>query len=342
MPNNPQEFNIETLSQSIKEWLGSKSLTYMIINLNQRLGLRGVKMGIIPDIILDLVEKKLKPQDALERVGDDLDVGPSKASAIVKEIEETMLRPIDLSLRRDLGIDVSLIYKTSISRHPERSEGSRDSSAMPQNDKKVPISRKVPLIETAEAAHPVKSYPPKTPTERESAGGTFNGTGPSVTSPFKTPQVKPTPPPAPIPPPPTPLVRPTPPPPPPAPPPMPPQPPAPPKAEIATPPAPLPQPKPPVKPIPPPPPPAPPIKPTPLPSPAPSKPPATPPIPIQKPSKLSLPVEAPTKKESDSGALYEPPPIGTEIKRPEIPNSPDQKEKIKLEVNKRPKWGNGN
>lgn len=114
MPNNTTEpiLNIDTLPEKIGDWLGSDSITYLIIDLNKRLGLKGVAIGIVPDIIIDLVAKKLPPGELIPRIGRDLNVDLHIALTVAQEIEERMLRPIEAQLRTELGIDIKLAYWT--------------------------------------------------------------------------------------------------------------------------------------------------------------------------------------------------------------------------------------
>lgn len=101
---------LETMPEAIGNWLGSSELTYLIINLNRRLGLGGVKIRIIPELILKLYFKKIAPENLAENVAKQLGVSKDIAQTIAKEMEEKMLRPIELPLRRGLGIDIKKIY----------------------------------------------------------------------------------------------------------------------------------------------------------------------------------------------------------------------------------------
>ncbi len=109
---------LETMPENIREWLGSNALLYLIINLNRRLGLQGIKSAVVPDLILQIAIKELRPKDLPDKLSKELGLGREMAFNITKEIEEKMLRPIEVSLRNELGVDIKEIYITPIPKAP--------------------------------------------------------------------------------------------------------------------------------------------------------------------------------------------------------------------------------
>lgn len=101
---------IEKLPVAVWDWLVSSELTYSIINLNRRLGFDGVKIAVIPDLIMQLALKELPPEKLASSLAKELGLDSAKAAAMAKEIEEKMLHPIEVPLRNELGIDIKKIY----------------------------------------------------------------------------------------------------------------------------------------------------------------------------------------------------------------------------------------
>ncbi|TSC82524.1 MAG: hypothetical protein G01um101419_570 [Parcubacteria group bacterium Gr01-1014_19] len=142
---------LETMPESIREWLGSNSLLYLIINLNNRLGLQGIKSAVVPDLILQIAIKELRPKDLPDRLSKELGLDREMAFNITKEIEEKMLRPIEVPLRNELGVDIKEIYA-------EKLQAPRIAAipAMPNQPIYKPAANPTPAI-------PVRPTPPPTP-----------------------------------------------------------------------------------------------------------------------------------------------------------------------------------
>ncbi|MEK7654084.1 MAG: hypothetical protein AAB345_02265, partial [Patescibacteria group bacterium] len=131
-PAPPAQDWLEIMPANIREWLGSNALLYLIINLNKRLGLEGIKSAVVPDLILQVAIKELRPKDLPEKLSKGLGVSGDVAFNITKEIEEKMLRPIEVPLRNELGIDIKEIYAAPTPKLPPPSisplPGSRNST----------------------------------------------------------------------------------------------------------------------------------------------------------------------------------------------------------------------
>ncbi len=101
---------LETMPEAIQDWLGSAALTYLIMDLNRRLGLDGVKISTIPYLIFRIANKELTPGKLIESLSKELLLDQLRAAAVAKEIEEKMLRPIEVPLRKESGVDIKMIY----------------------------------------------------------------------------------------------------------------------------------------------------------------------------------------------------------------------------------------
>lgn len=98
------------LSDAIREWLSSSRLTYTTQDMNRRLGIRGARKIIIPQLVMELVMGEMDPRDFVAELSHRLNLSPSSAKIIAKEIEEKMLHPIERDLKIELGIDVGLLH----------------------------------------------------------------------------------------------------------------------------------------------------------------------------------------------------------------------------------------
>lgn len=103
-----QEF--KTLPDSIRDWLASTEIVYLISQINRKLGLTGEKMRIVPALVYELVAKDVVPQNLISEVSRRLEIGPGAARILAQEIEERLLRQIEVPLRNELGIDIKGIY----------------------------------------------------------------------------------------------------------------------------------------------------------------------------------------------------------------------------------------
>ncbi len=111
MIDKSQNIDIDSLPQSINDWLVSVPLTYLIIDLNKRLGVynNAFKMGAIPDFVVDIVTKRMPPQELAKKLEERLQVPSNQALSVAREIKEKILRPIEVALRKELGVDINAI-----------------------------------------------------------------------------------------------------------------------------------------------------------------------------------------------------------------------------------------
>lgn len=100
----------DSLPDHIKDWLSSRQATYLIMEINSRLGLKDEKMTIIPSLIFRLATQTIEPTDFINELSYELGVSFQTAKSITQDIEEKVLKPIENELRRDVGVDVKLIY----------------------------------------------------------------------------------------------------------------------------------------------------------------------------------------------------------------------------------------
>ena len=113
MAEQDREIIFSNLSEKIRDWLASVQLTFIIIDINRRLGLPFEKQIIIPRMIWHLVTGELAPQNFVSELGVKLGISTEIARTLTQEIEQKVLRPVSISLKSELGIDVNLIYTTS-------------------------------------------------------------------------------------------------------------------------------------------------------------------------------------------------------------------------------------
>ncbi|MBI3046215.1 MAG: hypothetical protein HYY86_01550 [Candidatus Harrisonbacteria bacterium] len=101
---------IQSLPEHVWDWLTSDVATLSITEINNRLGFKSEKRQIIPSLILKLVTQNLDPMDFINELSHELNISFQAAKAIAEEIESRVLKPIETELRRDVGVDVKLIY----------------------------------------------------------------------------------------------------------------------------------------------------------------------------------------------------------------------------------------
>lgn len=101
---------IQSLPEHVWDWLTSDAATLSITEINNRLGFKSERRRIIPSLILKLITQNLDPMDFINELSHELNIGFQAAKAISEEIESRILKPIESELRRDVGVDVKLIY----------------------------------------------------------------------------------------------------------------------------------------------------------------------------------------------------------------------------------------
>ncbi|MEK7590342.1 MAG: hypothetical protein AAB454_01375, partial [Patescibacteria group bacterium] len=105
---------IETIPQSIRDWLASNVATYIVIELNNRLGFKDLKRQVIPSLIFWLVTREITPEDFITQLSQELKISTSSAKNIAAEIVEKLLRPIERSLRTEMDVDISKILTAEL------------------------------------------------------------------------------------------------------------------------------------------------------------------------------------------------------------------------------------
>lgn len=111
MDNPRQKFL--SLPQPITNWLTSDAATNTIIKINERLGLEGDLLKILPSLISRLVIKDLGPEGFAKELVWELNLEPNQIEGIIKEIYLGILRPIEIPLQNNPGINVQLIFTTT-------------------------------------------------------------------------------------------------------------------------------------------------------------------------------------------------------------------------------------
>lgn len=100
----------ESLPTAIREWAASSQTTYLIMEINDRLGFKNEKIRIIPRLIYRLITQDLDPIDFTNELSHELNIGFQTAKSIAGDIEIKVLAPIEMELKNDIGVDAKLIY----------------------------------------------------------------------------------------------------------------------------------------------------------------------------------------------------------------------------------------
>jgi hypothetical protein len=80
------------------------------VDINNRLAIEGEFIKVIPRLITRLVVKDIDPKNFIPELADELELSFSAAKALAQEVEEKILRPVELPLRSEAGVDTKLIY----------------------------------------------------------------------------------------------------------------------------------------------------------------------------------------------------------------------------------------
>ncbi len=111
MEQNQPLIEFNKLPPRIKDWVSSLQATYLIMEINKKLGLiNSDRETIIPSLIFKLVTKSLDPSDFINELSHDLKISFENAKTVSEDIEKNVLHPIELDLRGDLDVDIKLFY----------------------------------------------------------------------------------------------------------------------------------------------------------------------------------------------------------------------------------------
>lgn len=100
--------NFSSLPKEIRNWLASETATYIIIDINKRLGLKGEQQKVIASLVSKLVTQDLEPQNFIPELAKSLNMSFASAKVIAQETIEKILKNIERPLRT-LGIEISKI-----------------------------------------------------------------------------------------------------------------------------------------------------------------------------------------------------------------------------------------
>lgn len=98
------------LPESVKEWLASEELVFIITEIETKLGLSDEKILVIPNLILRLIVQDIEPQEFITELSKELGVEFPVAKTIAEDIERKALRPIETELRNKTGLEIKLIF----------------------------------------------------------------------------------------------------------------------------------------------------------------------------------------------------------------------------------------
>ncbi len=111
MEKNESTVEFNNLPIPIKDWISSLQATYLIMEINKKLGLfNGEREVIIPSLIFKLITKSVDPSDFVNELSHELNISFENAKTITEDIEKNVLHPIEIDLRGDIGIDIKLFY----------------------------------------------------------------------------------------------------------------------------------------------------------------------------------------------------------------------------------------
>ncbi len=147
----------QALPEHIKDWASSDSTTFLIAEINNRLGLKEGRRRIIPSLILRLITLNLEPQDFINELANELRIGFQAAKSIAEDIENHILRSIENELRRDAGVDVKLIRFGQLrSSKPSLKTLSPAAGPIPQpKPSEMPAPKPMPTAPTIQKSLPI-------------------------------------------------------------------------------------------------------------------------------------------------------------------------------------------
>ena len=126
--------------QELRSWLGSDGVTFYLIDLNNRLSLADYGMTLIPNLIYRLVIHDLPAQNFTSTLSEELEIAPSSAKEIAKEIEKKVLEPVRRALL-EWGVDITLIQIGDVVKEDlnveEKIIGSAPLPALPKEGEKI-------------------------------------------------------------------------------------------------------------------------------------------------------------------------------------------------------------
>ena len=160
-----------SLPQPIINWLTSDSSTNAIIKINERLGLEGDMLKIIPSLISKLVIQGLKPEEFTKEIIQKLNLDPNQGEIISREIYLGILKPVEVSLKDALDINLGAIFARKTE---EPKSASTAVPTRPIYPVYTPIKPASPLPPTPSIQPPQKltpsaPMPPKTPAITETS-----------------------------------------------------------------------------------------------------------------------------------------------------------------------------
>ncbi len=168
------------LPDTIKEWLASEELVYIVSDIEEKLSLSGEKILIIPRLILRLAVQEVEPQDFTSTLAQELGISPSIAKTIAEDIEKNALRPIEGELRSKIGVETKLIYhpraaeektaQTPSTIHPSKITGPAPLPSTPARPATPAAPQPKPLTPAASSPRPIS---PLTFTEKKETGASL-------------------------------------------------------------------------------------------------------------------------------------------------------------------------
>ncbi len=110
MKPSPLHLAIQSLPEEIKEWLSSERVILILETMYKNFNIQEDKARTVSDYIARLAIQDLDPRDFVNEVSHELNISFDSAQHLTKEIEERIFEPIATQLKRDVGVDVKLLY----------------------------------------------------------------------------------------------------------------------------------------------------------------------------------------------------------------------------------------
>lgn len=152
----------DSLPQSIKDWVSSMQATYLIMDMNKRLGLKGDKASVIPSLVFRLITQSIDPLDFINELSYELNISFQVAKSITQDIETNLLKPIEAELKKDVGVDVKLIYFAQPAERKQQiliTTEIAEEIKTPVPPTAEPIKEEIQLTETAEPQMAAEEIP---------------------------------------------------------------------------------------------------------------------------------------------------------------------------------------
>lgn len=106
----------------LRDWLGSDQVTSIIGELNDNLLVFGQERKILPSLIKQLIQKEIPPQNFAKAIKNKLFISQEEANKAAEVIKNRILRPIELQLREEVGLNIQEISSAPDGQQPQSAQ----------------------------------------------------------------------------------------------------------------------------------------------------------------------------------------------------------------------------